>query len=307
MSATPDPFTPADCDLQDFPFMPLQVARLRDSDLAATEDPEACWYAVLLWAAAWHQVPAASLPDDDMVLTRLCGLGRDVRTFRRRKAGALRGFVKCSDGRLYHEVVAEQANSAWAEKLAYRERKERRTIIAANAAAARWASDKQSTEGKEADASAMHDALHHACESDASCIDDAMLKGTGTGTGTGIILDVDDERGQAIDIVALTDDLARLGGIRHVEPGRIAQNTDTVREWLARGATPDDLRRVIGDAIAAASTPIHSLKYFDGAVRLMIAKKENSHGSISNGSVAEQSNDPLLRAAAARRARRRAG
>ena len=70
MSPAPEPFTPRDCDLQDFPFMPLQVARLRDSDLAATEHPEACWYAVLLWAAAWHQVPAASLPDDEMVLTR---------------------------------------------------------------------------------------------------------------------------------------------------------------------------------------------------------------------------------------------
>ncbi len=303
MNDLPGPLTPTDCDLQDFPFMPLQVARLRDSDLAATEHPEACWYAVLLWAASWHQVPASSLPDDDMVLARLCGLGRDVRTFRRHRAGALRGFVKCADGRIYHEVVAEQANAAWAEKLAYRERKERRTAIAEKAAAARWAGDKQSSDNSNADASGMHDAS----EDHASCMPDAILKGTGTGTGTGIILDDDVERGRAIDIVALTDELARLGGIRHVEPGRIAQNTDTVREWLHRGAEPDELRRVIGDGVAAASTPIHSLKYFHGPVGLMIAKKENPHGTAGNGSAAEHSNDPLLRAAAARRARRRAG
>jgi hypothetical protein len=64
----PAPLTPPDCDLQDFPFMPLHVARLRDSDLASEEEPEACWYAVLLWAASWHQIPAASLPDNDAVL-----------------------------------------------------------------------------------------------------------------------------------------------------------------------------------------------------------------------------------------------
>ena len=114
--ALPDPLTPPDCDLQDFSFMPLQVARLRDSDLAAECEPEACWYAVLLWAASWHQVPAASLPNNDAVLARLVGLGRDLKTWKRHKAQALRGFVLCSDGRLYHTVVAEQALDAWEGK-----------------------------------------------------------------------------------------------------------------------------------------------------------------------------------------------
>lgn len=111
------PLTPADCDLQDFPFMPLHVARLRDSDLAAECDPEACWYAVLLWAVSWHQIPAASLPDNDAILTKLIGLGRDVKTFRKHRAEAMRGFVLCADGRLYHPVVAEQACAAWDGKL----------------------------------------------------------------------------------------------------------------------------------------------------------------------------------------------
>lgn len=111
------PLTPADCDLRSFGFMPLDVARLRDSDLAALESPEACWAAVLLWGASWHQVPAASLPDDDRVLANLAGYGRVVRDWCKVKAGALRGWVKCSDGRLYHPVVAEKANQAWAGKL----------------------------------------------------------------------------------------------------------------------------------------------------------------------------------------------
>ena len=44
----PAPLVDANVDLRDFAFMPLDVVRLRDSDLAATESPEACWAAVLL-------------------------------------------------------------------------------------------------------------------------------------------------------------------------------------------------------------------------------------------------------------------
>lgn len=124
----PTPLTPPDADLQDFPFMPLHVARLRDSDLAAEGDPEGCWYAVLLWAAAWHQLPAGSLPDNDAVLTKLCGLGRDIRTFRKHRTDALRGFVACADGRLYHPVIAEQVMSGWESKLRQRHRTECATI-----------------------------------------------------------------------------------------------------------------------------------------------------------------------------------
>ncbi|MEK6788491.1 MAG: DnaT-like ssDNA-binding domain-containing protein [Pseudomonadota bacterium] len=117
MTELPAPLVPIDCDLRSFGFMPLDVARLRDSDLAALESPEACWAAVLLWGASWHQLPAASLPDDDRVLANLAGYGRVVRDWLKIKAGALRGWVKCSDGRLYHPVVAEKANQAWAGKL----------------------------------------------------------------------------------------------------------------------------------------------------------------------------------------------
>jgi hypothetical protein len=118
------PLTPADADLQDFPFMPLHVARLRDSDLAAEGHPEACWYAVLLWSAAWHQLPAGSLPAADAVLARLCGLGRDLKTFRKHRADALRGWVEAAEGRLYHPVVAEQVLAAWRSKVEQRHRAE---------------------------------------------------------------------------------------------------------------------------------------------------------------------------------------
>ncbi len=134
--ALPGPLTPPDCDLRDFPFMPLDVRRLRDSDLVGNVTGDAFRCAVLLWAAAWHQVPAGSLPDDDAVLASLAGYGRDVAAFRiDRAAGGLHRFIRCNDGRLYHPVVAEKANEAWNRKLFQRERGRRGNAI-------RWGSPK---------------------------------------------------------------------------------------------------------------------------------------------------------------------
>lgn len=119
MSDLPEPLTPADCDLQDFAFMPLDVARLRDSDLAADETPEACWAAVLLWAASWHQIPAASIPDNENWIAKTAGYaarGKIDKEWKNVREGALRGWIKCSDGRLYHPVVAEKARDAWQAK-----------------------------------------------------------------------------------------------------------------------------------------------------------------------------------------------
>jgi hypothetical protein len=122
----PAPLVAADVDLTDFPYMPLDVRRLRDSGLASKVSGDAFRAAVLLWCASWHQVPAASLPDDDEELASLAGygFGSGVRDWRKIRVGALRGWVKCSDGRLYHGVVAEKANEAWTSKLQHRHRRE---------------------------------------------------------------------------------------------------------------------------------------------------------------------------------------
>ncbi|WP_223879555.1 DUF1376 domain-containing protein [Dechloromonas sp. CZR5] len=114
---TTEPLTPSGCDLRGFPFMPLDVVRLRDSDIAAISSGDEFRCAVLLWCASWHQIPAASLPDDDIILAQLAGFGRVVKEWKKVREGSLRGWVKCSDGRLYHPVVAEKANEAWARKL----------------------------------------------------------------------------------------------------------------------------------------------------------------------------------------------
>lgn len=115
----PAPLTPHDCDLRAFRDMPLDIGRFRDSDLVTIGSPESVLAAILLWGAAWHQVPAASLPNDDRVLARLAGYGRAVEAWREIRDDALRGFVLCSDGRLYHRVLAEKANNSWDKRLAH--------------------------------------------------------------------------------------------------------------------------------------------------------------------------------------------
>lgn len=113
----PAPLVPADVNLQDFQYMELDVQKLRDSSFAARVSAEAFRAGVLLWCASWHQAPAGSLPDDDIDLAQLAGYGRVVKEWRKVRAEALRGWVRCSDGRLYHRVVCEKALAAWNAKL----------------------------------------------------------------------------------------------------------------------------------------------------------------------------------------------
>lgn len=120
----PAPLVPAAADLTDFKFMPLEVARLRRSKawLICKRQPELAFYMVNLWTAAWHSVPAGSLEDDDDVLAdaAMC----DPHKWSKLRDKILRGWVKCSDGLLYHPVVAEKVAESWQERLEYAWRKE---------------------------------------------------------------------------------------------------------------------------------------------------------------------------------------
>lgn len=183
-----EPLTPPDCDLRDFPFMPLDVVRLRDSDISSVSTGEEFRCAVLLWCASWHQVPAASLPDNDIVLSQLAGFGRVVSEWQKVREGALRGWIKCSDGRLYHPVVAEKALEAWERKLKHHKKKAAdRAKIAAKRAAEKEAQAESVVSEKE-EVEAINEnvaATYSDCSRDNSkCSRDIRLTGTGTGTGT---------------------------------------------------------------------------------------------------------------------------
>lgn len=110
---TPAPLTPHDCDLRDFPFMPVETDRLLKSEtwIEGSGDERAA--AISLWLQSWHQVPAGSLPNKDEVLAHLAITAK----WKKLKPHALRGWLLCSDGRLYHPVVCEKVLEAWIEKL----------------------------------------------------------------------------------------------------------------------------------------------------------------------------------------------
>lgn len=146
----PEPLVAPEVDLRDFVFMPLDVVRLRDSDLGVVCTDAEIRAALWLWCAAWHQVPAASLPDDDRVLASMAGFGRGSDALTRWKEvrqGALRGFVKCVDGRLYHSVIAEKAVEAWNEKQSFRKRREDFKKRQSDRARARWDGSSNSHSG----------------------------------------------------------------------------------------------------------------------------------------------------------------
>ena len=177
------PLTPKDCDLRDFQFMPMDISRLFGSRFhAVCSDAE--WRAgVTLWLKSFHQVPAASLPDDDVELCRLAELGRDIKAWKKVRENALHGWEKCEDGRLYHKVVAEKAMEAWGKKQSYRERSKKGN-------SKRWGSQKDVAEQS---------------FSDPSGIDKGVLqppKGQGQGQG----------QGQGLKAAAARDAGAYAGG-----------------------------------------------------------------------------------------------
>lgn len=119
MSELPEPLVPVEVDLRDFREMPLELERLFASDTWVLANPEEKVAALHLWCKSWHQQPAGSLPDDDRMLAHLSATAL---RWKKLRVHALRGWVKCSDGRFYHPVVAEKVLRAWKVKLEQRAR-----------------------------------------------------------------------------------------------------------------------------------------------------------------------------------------
>jgi hypothetical protein len=100
----------------------LNAERLMSSELLALNGNDVLGAAIMLWCRAWKQKPAASLPDDDRVNAAFARL--KVAKFRKVKEAVLRGFIKCSDGRLYHSYLAMVATNFYDRKLAFRKKRE---------------------------------------------------------------------------------------------------------------------------------------------------------------------------------------
>lgn len=242
-----EPLLPAHIDLRDFPFMPLDVARLRDSAIVDEISGDEFRAAILLWCASWHQVPAGSLPKDPKQLSKFAGYGRVVSEWEKVAEGALYGWVECSDGRLYHPVVTEKALEAWEKKAEFTGKASARVEQAKAAAEARWGKkDTPSNGGGNEQSRSMNGASAHAeADVDAdrcSSMPGALPKGNRQGQG------IDRDRENA------------CGDAREPTPRRIPDETE---RWV-RSLVTDDRQPVFVDPDV---TPIQAMLREPGIVR----------------------------------------
>lgn len=98
-------------DVRHLPYMPLQIERLRKSKswLRCKRRPELAFYLLNLWMRAWHEVPAGSIEDDDVVLADAALCTDEV--WMNVKSDVMHGWQKCGD-RYIHPVVVELAQIA---------------------------------------------------------------------------------------------------------------------------------------------------------------------------------------------------
>jgi uncharacterized protein YdaU (DUF1376 family) len=114
-----EPLTSIEDDISGLDGFMLNTDRLMVSELWALSTGDEFKAALGLWCRAWKQTPAGSLPNDERVLAAFSGAGRDWHKVRDM---ALRGFVACDDGRLYHKTLCEDVKRAAESK---RKRKDR--------------------------------------------------------------------------------------------------------------------------------------------------------------------------------------
>ena len=291
----PPPPVPADADLRDFPFTPMFRARLFGSSFHARVS-DAGWRAgVTLWLKSWDQSPAGSLPDDDIDLCRLAELGRDLKSWRKIKAEALWGWFKCSDGLLYHDVVAEGVNEAWRGKLEQRWRTECGRIKKANQrnqtdikapTFEEWLSRGQETV-------VPRDTPHLSPWTDTDCPPTvphetpSKRKGERKGQGDSeevVVEGADDpaasptdpEKDSAKAIISAFDQARVLAhGENRRRPWPQARDFATAVSWVKAGATAEKLTPLFEDLcrrkVAAKEEPIDSLIYFQKIVPKFLA------------------------------------
>ncbi len=102
----PPPPVPPDLDLRSYPWFSLPVAEVTKGRWWLTATPSARGVMLTLLCEAWHQIPAASLPNDRRSWTKL---GQVPSKTGRLMAEIMSEWVLCSDGRLYHPMLAKIA------------------------------------------------------------------------------------------------------------------------------------------------------------------------------------------------------
>jgi hypothetical protein len=122
------PMVPNDVDLRSYTFFQLDVQWLTKSEFVLFASGDAVKATLMLMAESWHQVPAASLPNDERMLAHHAGLGTGkaaAAAWAAIRDEVMHEFELCSDGRLYSRTLAPKALAAWEGKRSRQSRTEK--------------------------------------------------------------------------------------------------------------------------------------------------------------------------------------
>lgn len=104
----PQPPYPADVRAKGWRF-DLDIERIENSDTWTLTPPDMRPWLLMLWMRSWTQTPCGSLPaNDELVAARI---GMEARIFGANRDILMRGWYRCSDGRLYHPVITESVET----------------------------------------------------------------------------------------------------------------------------------------------------------------------------------------------------
>jgi hypothetical protein len=102
---TQEPPYPADTQANGYhPMINWQIIKVSKTWLLAR--PEIRPWLLMLWLESWNQIPAGSYPDDDEYIAAILGIDQEY--FNGHRKTIMRGWVRYSDGRLYHPYITEQ-------------------------------------------------------------------------------------------------------------------------------------------------------------------------------------------------------
>jgi hypothetical protein len=118
------PLTPPGSNLQSYDWFPLFHRRLIRSDFWRSSSDQVCRISVDFWCECYQQIPAASLPNDDIFLSNLAGLGkRNLKPWFALKSCVMKPWRLCDDDRWYHPLLAEIVIETLSKRTKWAERK----------------------------------------------------------------------------------------------------------------------------------------------------------------------------------------
>ena len=133
-------------DLSSMTYMPLMIKEFVASRLVNGVKSIYSINNLALCASAFHQVPAGSVPDDDIEIATMSGFRGSDEEFQQAKAVILRGFIKHADNRWYHPFVVRRSIEIWDKNEHQRERYRSQTEKA-NEARRRAAAERREMRG----------------------------------------------------------------------------------------------------------------------------------------------------------------